>query len=266
MSNIYVTFSGDRYHESTKRIVEDAPKFGADAVHVYDNLWLERCRPGYWDRMSWFREQRHRKESGPRGIDWFTWKALVILDALGRVEPGDVVLYTDGDCYPIGDLRPLFQRCRDDRGVMLFEAIGCPQRVWTKRDCYIAMGCDREEYHSARHTVARFLLFQKDALFPAEQFVGEWLGFTANPIINTFKPSVLGKPELPGFVQHRCEQSVLSNLRVKYGCKLYREACQFGDGQPQDQEIYPTVFHQEGRHSYSPDGYVGGSVFANVRD
>ena len=77
--NIYATFSGAMYNDTTRRIIEDAPRFGADAVWVYDDHWLVTHRGGFYSRMRYFFEHH-----ASRGFGWFTWKPFVILDALNR--------------------------------------------------------------------------------------------------------------------------------------------------------------------------------------
>jgi hypothetical protein len=271
---IYATFSGSKYHDTTQRIVEDAPKFGVDEVRVADDFWLKNFRPDYWEKVSWFRNRHNGKEGGPRGVDWFVFKPFVVLDAFRRLNDGDIVLWTDADTFPIADLSWLYDQCERDGGAMLFAARGCINSVWTKRDVFVAMGCDQPKYHEAWQTVGRFMLFQKGGAFPVEDFLGQWLGFTANPMINTFEPSILGLPDYPGFRENRCEQSVLSNLRVRYGLPLYREACQFGcfsekAHSAREIDIPRQFFHQEGAHSYRP-GFTGdeseGSAFRTVED
>lgn len=278
MSRIYVTFSGSRYHEQTQRIVEDAPKLGADAVWVYDNWWLEHCRPEYWRKMEWFRNHRHKNEERARGVDFFCFKPFVLLDALSRASDKDIILYSDADCFPIADLSPLFEQCERDNGVMLFNARGCVAKEWTKRDAFILTGCDTPEYHNAWQAVARFMLFQKGNYFPVRKFLGQWLGFTANPLINTFDPSII-EPDQPELKEPRCEQAVLGLLAQRCGVKLHREACEFGCwDQPEDHPEVPEryrygvpyqMFSQQGRHTYRP-GYTGdeseGSVFRNVHE
>jgi hypothetical protein len=259
-----LTFSGAKYHDTTERIVEDAPRFGVDRVWVTDDYWLRHYRPAYWDRVRWFREH-----PGVRGVDWFCFKPFVIADVFRRLPPGDTLLWLDADTYPMHDLSALYETCKRDGGVMLFNVLGCRNGWYTKRDALIVMGADSPEYLEPFQAVARFALFEKGAAFPAEKFLGEWLGFTANPFANTFDASVLGPPEHEGFIENRCEQSVLSCLAVRYGVRLYREACEFGNGGKEDWDLYPQLFHQCGSHSYRP-GYTGdeteGSAFRNVLD
>lgn len=260
--NYLATFSGARYHDTTRRIIEDSPRFGVDDVLVYDDYWLKTRRPEFVERMKWFWE--HPKH---RGCGWFTFKPFYILDALSRLDKGDTLLALDADTFPIADLSVLFRQCRADGGVMLFSAVGCWNNVWSKRDAMIAMGCDSPKYQDAQHAVARFCLFQKGGAFPAEEFVGQWLGFTACPLINTFDQSVLG-PELPMFRENRTEQTVLTNLAHRYGLKLYREACEFGNSVDNDKDLYGQLFVQDGRHTYGPGDRdeSAGSRYRNVND
>lgn len=269
--NWLATFSGSRYHDTTRRIVEDAPRFGADRMLVYDDVWLRECRPDFCRRVAYLFDARHGGEPRPRGVCWFAWKALVIWDAFRRIATGDTLLYLDADTYPVAPLGPLFERCRADGGVMLFRAEGCPQGHWTRRDVFLVMGTDRPEYWNATQAVARFALFQKGGTFPVDEFLGEWLAYSCNPLCTTFAPGViapaLGLPELPGFTEHRCEQSVLGMLAVLYGVRLYREACEFGNDSDADRDVMPTnVFVQHGAHTYGPAGGGEGSSFRNVWD
>ncbi len=263
--NVYITFSGERYHDTTQRIVEDAPKFGADRVLVYDDHWLRTKRPQHLvDSAHLVNHPRNR------GVNWFAFKPFVILDALDRVTDDDVVLFTDGDTYPIAPLNTLFDIGRRD-GLMLFRANGWPhQRVWCKRDCFLVMGLDEPRYHESQCGCARFMVFTRRQ----RAFLEEWLRYCLILEATTFDPSVLGQPELAGFKEHRCEQAIMSLLAEKYGHRLYREACEFGDttdpqGLPDsllDRDLYPRLFTQIYGNSYSPGFVYPGSAFRNVND
>jgi hypothetical protein len=262
MKRIYITFGGAAYDETTARIVQDGPKFGADEVWVYDDAWLITTE--FYEVNKWLWSFPHTNPSLPgnaRGFGWFCWKPLVIMHALTRCQPDDIVLYTDADTYPIADLTPLYEECDRIGGQMMFRAEGWTQRQWCTQKCYDVMAMSREYRESdAPHGVARFMLFQAGKYRPA-QFITEWLTYCLNPLCTSFQHSHDG-PEAPGFIEHRTEQAIMTNLCHKYGLKLYREACQWGVGHDRDQELYPQTFVQVGTQGDKSD--LRGSRFRNV--
>lgn len=260
MKRICITFSGAAYTPTTRRIVEDAPKLGADEVLVYDDVWLMEQEFFYSPEFQ--RIYTHKgvgNPNGGRGFGWFAWKPFVIMDALKRCEDGDIVLYTDADTVPIAPFGMLYDECARRNGMMLFSAVGCWNSMWTKRDCLIVMGQDEPKYRDCQHAVARFMLFQKGR-WRVQQFLMEWLTYCLNPFATTFEPSVLA-PEYPELREHRTEQSIFTLLAHKYGEKLYREACQFGVHMPDDKDLYQQLFEQIG--AALPKS-LSGSPYRNV--
>ena len=270
---VLITFSGARFHDTTKKIVEDGPRFGATDVFVYDDYWLRVWRPGFWAAT------KHLVYPGNRGVNWFCWKPYVILDALEIVGPEDTVFYVDGDTYPVADLRPVFDITASD-GIMLFKANGWPhQRVWCKRACFAIMGQDEPKYHEAHCGCARFMGFTQQHA----PFLREWLSYCVVKDCTTFDLDPKYGPELPGFREHRCEQAILTNLAHKYGYGLYRECDDSGEivwpdnggleaaqaDVSSDRELYPQLFKQEWGNSYAPNTEKvdtgQGSVFRNVQ-
>jgi hypothetical protein len=256
MTKWYITFSGAQYHNTTARIVNDAPRMGADKVLVYDDQWLQSHRQEFVQQNKWAWEHPQT-----RGYGWFIWKPFILLDVLDRMAPGDIVLFTDADTYPIHDFSMLYDKCQNDgQGIMLFSAVGCAHKNWCKRDQLIVMAQDSDRYRLTQHGVARFMLFQKGPWRP-RQFLMEWLTYCVNPLANTFDPSVIA-PEYPDLHQPRCEQAIMTNLAHKYGYHLHREACQFGNSVDNEKDLYPQLFFQDGSHSYGQKRF--GSDFANV--
>lgn len=233
---------------------------GADSTLVYDDVWLTE-QPLYRDpRFQWLLNHRGAgNPNGGRGVGWFAWKPVVIQDALSRCDPGDIVLYTDADTYPVAPFGVLYEECARRDGIMLFSAVGCLNQWYTKRDCLVAMGMDDDKYRFCQHAVARFMLFQAGNQ-RANDFLAEWAYWVLDPRCQTFEPSALA-PEYPELIEHRTEQSVFTLLAHKYGEKLYREACQFGESVNDDRELYGQLFHQKGTdRPKSPNG----SVFRNT--
>ena len=230
--NLLVTFGGNGYDHVTERVMSAALRVGVDEVRVYDDVWLEghpfRHMPG--NRWLWETEER-------RGMGWHAFKPLIVLDAMDRfaedlytVAGGDVILYLDGDTFPTGkDLRPLFDRARQEQ-IVLFDYVGHePQSTWCTRNCFVAMGQDEPRYHEALHGCARFGLFLVGS-WMARQFLYEWLAYCVNPDANGRHPRPSLGPNLPGFKEHRTDQAIYTNLAHKYGLHLYPEPSEPGEG------------------------------------
>lgn len=254
MKRIYITFSGKAYDATTKRIVEDAPKFGVDEVRVYDDRWL--IETGFRAYNMWLFETAKRF-----GFGWCSWKSFVIQQALMGQDSSAVVLYTDADTYPIADLSPIFDGCRNSKeGMFLFEAQGCPNDRFTRRDCFIAMGMDDPKYSGLSHACGRFQLFRPT--FLAAQFLAEWWAYSVNPMCQTVTLSKYGK-DAEIYHRHSNEQSVLTLLAHKYGIPLHREACQFGwPATTHPEDTYPQLFHQE--YCTGDRNDLSGSSYRNV--
>ena len=239
---ICITFGGEVYDGPTALTVLLAKKFGADDFWVYDDYWLVTERREFYEQNRWLWEHHYK-----RGFGWYAWKPFILLNAFDRMQDGDVVLYTDADTFPVDDFSVLYETCARDGGIMLFKAGGNVNRrftqgQWCKRDCFVVMNQDEPKYYAAEAGVARFMLFQKGP-WRARQFLMEWLTYCVNPLATTFDPSLLAG-EVNGFVEHRTEQAIMTNLAHKYGLRLYREACELGNSFPEDKDLYPQLFSQ----------------------
>jgi hypothetical protein len=252
MRRIYITFSGKAYDTTTREIVDRAPGLGADEVWVYDDRWFIETYPQLMAANAWLFNTPVKF-----GFGWLFWKPFIILDALRRLEKGDVVLYTDADTYPIADLTCLFEGCARD-GIFLFEAVGCENDRFTRKDCMIAMGLDDPKYYGRTHGCGRFQLFRAGSAL-GQQFLMEWYTYAINPMCQLREPSKYG-PDLPGYTRHSNEQSILTMLAHKYNVPLHREACQFGwPATTHPEDTYPQLFHQQycdgNRLDYSGSSY-----------
>jgi hypothetical protein len=253
LKKIYCSFGGSAYDATLRHIVEDAPGFGIDEIRIYDDRWLTTT--DFFKLNRWIFDLRSRQEH--RGFGWYCWKPYLILLEMERAQPGDIVLWSDGDCFPIADLKFLFDRCRTDDGIMLFAAEGWTQGQSTKRSCMRAMACDTYDYRHAQHATARFALFEAGN-WRAKQFLMEWLAYCLNPACVGLEP---GADEYPEYREHRSDQSILTNLAHRYGLNLYREADEFGDGTQRDRDLYGTLFRQIYRSGIDS---LNGSKWRNV--
>jgi hypothetical protein len=156
-------------------------------------------------------------------------KPLCILKALKRAETGDVVFFHD--IHPQGSrnngnwitrsIEPVRNFCAANNGIAAGVALPQygPNRIWTKRDCFILMDCDSEKYWNHPQISCRFSMWQ--ATDDVIRFVEEWLDYCLDPRIFCDQDNVMGKNNLPGFRQHRFEQSILTNLVIKNNIHTY---------------------------------------------
>lgn len=240
MKNVLVTFSGKAYDEATGLIVERGLTMGADEVMVFDDRWL--IDTGYVAMHPWLYQPEPSFSSGANfGFGYCSWKAFVILSAMDKLQDGDVVLYTDADTYPVNQFWQLFERCRQAGGVFLFTEHGCSTLRFTKGDCFLAMGMPIKE---SVHGCGRFSLWQKGPLL-SRQMLTEWWAYSVNPRCMLWDKSIL-QPDQPEFYRNSTEQSVLTNLGVKYGVPFHRNPDQGGvDQQGLPGDDYPQLFEQK---------------------
>jgi hypothetical protein len=110
---------------------------------------------------------------------------------------------------------------------MLFRTHKHLNKTWTKRDCFVLMGCDSAEYWEAEQLMGGFSIFMKNE--KNIKFLQEWLHYCCNKFIITDTPNTCGLENLPEFVDHRHDQSVLSILGVKHNIEIYRDPSQWGN-------------------------------------
>lgn len=239
MRKIVVTFSGKAYDATTRRTVEQSPKLGADEVWVYDDKYL--MESGYYETNRWLFEAKSQIQNNgvwyQHGFGWCSWKGFVLLDALSRISEGDIVLYLDADTFPIAPFGQLFDACAAERGVFLFDE-GVSNARFTKADCMAVMGLPIAD---GAHACGRFSLWQKGPFLP-RQMLTEWWAYSINPRCTLWDTSAL-VADPPAYYRNSTEQSVLSNLAIKYGIPLHRSP----DGTPsgsQDLDLYGQVFEQ----------------------
>lgn len=227
-----VNYATKNFYRSQERLNVSAQKFGIDQVFFYreeDLLGTE-----------FYRKNREILDQ-PRGAGYYIWKPYVILDALSKVNENDMVVYCDSGIEIIDDLDPLFEICHKQGGIVLFQTHGHQNKTWTKRDSFVLMGCDSTEYWDAQQLMGGFSIFMKNER--NIKFVEEWLHYCCNKFIVTDIQNVCGLENLPGFKDHRHDQSVLSILGVKHNIEIYRDPSQWGNGFSYANSPYGTLLN-----------------------
>ena len=171
-----------------------------------------------------FVEKHKNIFSQPRGFGYWLWKPLIIYGIMSKLQEGDFVIYSDAANVITNDISPLFTRCAEQGGILLFENKNgsWDGRIWknneyTKADCFNLMGCTSDEYVFGNQVDAAIQVYQKNER--TAKFLKEYLDYCQDERILTDMPNTTGENH-EGFRDHRHDQSVLSLLAIKYGIKL----------------------------------------------
>lgn len=212
MKVVLTNLSNEKFYKSRISLNASAKLYGVDEVYSFDFETQIRNSAFYRNNGSIMSQKR--------GLGYWLWKPYIILQVLESLAENDIVIYSDCGIEIIDNLEPLISICRHQEQVLLFGNRNYLNGHYTKRDCFVLMNCDNERYWYSMQCDAAFMIFKKTAF--TMQFVQEWLDYCKNETALTDVPNSLGKMNLPGFVEHRHDQSIISLLAEKYNISLYR--------------------------------------------
>lgn len=220
-------------------VLETARRHGADSVRGWtgDDIRALSIYPDYREVLD-----------APRGAGYWAWKPLIILEELNALPDGDVLIYSDAGRadrpYRIDrPLREVVDWVLRERDGMLpgvyIPQWGANQR-WTKAECFAAMGCDTPAIRLHPQIQATFSVWQ--AHDRSRAFVARWARWCLDPRAVADERIDPGLREADDFIDHRHDQSVLTNLALLEGLR--------GFGDPMHAIVGPF------RHS-SIDKHIG---------
>jgi hypothetical protein len=148
------------------------------------------------------------------GAGWWIWKPYFILETLKSSNEGDFIIYCDcGDMFSPGLKSYVENTVTEDDQCLLLVGNNINGQ-YTKRDCFIKMNCDEQDYHNSNQLEVGFMVWK--VCEESIKTVSEWLEFCTDSQIINNDASTLGE-ELDGFVSHRNDQSVLTNIAIRDG-------------------------------------------------
>jgi hypothetical protein len=151
-----------------------------------------------------------------RGLGLCVWKPYIILNAFKNMNEGECAVYVDSADILHPDIFDYIDNKIKENNILLVPSPNRNlQKHFTKRDCFIMMDCDKQEYWDAIQIEAGLVVAKKNET--TIKILEEWLHFCKNENIITDIPNICGVDNLTNFVTHRHDQSIMSNLAVKYG-------------------------------------------------
>ena len=232
MKKYIVSFcsSGNRGNEEfwklrQKRLNENSLKNGnIDGIFSWNGEKLKKT--------DFYKNNRNILDSS-RGAGYWAWKPYIILDSLSKIDNGDFIIYYDVGSkrtnFQINtDINPLIEwACQNNNGIL--SGAYRPDtlnRRYTKRDCFYYMDCDEEKYWEHPQILATWSIWQKNEL--SMNIISDWLNFCKDHRIITDVQNQCGLSNFDGFVDHRHDQSILTNIFIKYGLRCYNNTISSG--------------------------------------
>ena len=166
-----------------------------------------------------FREKYKDVLSFKRGYGYWIWKPYLILKTLLESTNDDIVLYIDSTDLPTLKLFEFVNNHFEKNDILLFKQ-HYHHDEWTKRDCFVLMDCDGEIYHNKIQLEAGVVGIKKTEF--NINLMNEWLKYCANKFIVTDLPNLCGFTNYNNFKEHRHDQSILTNLAIKYDIPSYQ--------------------------------------------
>ncbi len=156
-----------------------------------------------------------------KGYGWYVWKPQVIVQALSKLNEGDILVYADAGCSLNSRAHPRWAYyidllTRQDGTMISFITPSLPECQWTKGDVL--------DYFNVRNSptitqtgqyMATYFFIKKTST--SVQVMDEWSRASRCLDLITNDPSV--SSDLPGFKENRYDQSLFSIIRKLHPMK-----------------------------------------------
>ena len=205
---VYITY-GDRCCSISKnRACEHALSQGkCDECYAFDRSIID---PEF--------QILHQKIlSTTRGAGLWLWKPYIINKTLHtQLQDGEYLIYADAGIYFVGPVHPALyhMEARDDvfHGVLISSGFH-PMFQYCKRDAFVRQRCDTDQCHQANQVDGAFSFWRKGP--HALRVANAWLADAIDYASISDAANIEGLPNLNGFIDHRHDQAVLTNVMMR---------------------------------------------------
>ena len=209
-----LTYADELYAPMQAKLVEHARE-----LKVFDEIYARNRNELI--QTSFYNDNQHILDVA-KGGGLCAWKPYFILETLKQMDDGDILLYMDsadwiGEWFEYSQYNHvnIKERVLGEMSLheMLLTAGAFPNKYYTKRDAFVYMGCDTEEYHNAIQIEAGVMLLKKSEY--TKKILLEWQKWCCVANVINDEPNICNLPNLDGFVGIRYDQSILSLIAKK---------------------------------------------------
>lgn len=200
-----VSYSDERFGDKSKEYQEFLHKQHKNLVHhKYNREWLEKTE--------FYQENKKVLDHKTGGL--WAWKPFIIMDTLSKVNEGDFIIYCDRkDMFSPGIFNFVENILSEEECCLLLLGNNVNGH-YTKRDTFILMDCDEDDYWNSKQLEAGFSIWRRCK--KSFDILNEYLKYCLDYRVVSDEPSQLGE-ELDKFKEHKYDQSILTNIAIKEG-------------------------------------------------
>lgn len=213
-----ISFATEGFEGPMRILFESASRNGAQSTRGYgrDDVRAMAVYGAHRDILD-----------APRGAGYWAWKPLIILQELQTMPEGEVLIYCDAGRVerPYTIDRSLTEVVdwvvRERSGLLpgIYIPQWGPNERWTKGECFAAMNCDSPAIRKHPQIQATFSIWQ--AHDRSREFVRQWATWCLDARAVSDERIDPGIADAPDFIDHRHDQSVLTNLALMNGLQCF---------------------------------------------
>lgn len=210
-----IFYTDAKYQKREEYLLTRLKDVGFDYVRPYNRRWLENT--GFYIRNREILDM-------PKGGGYWLWKPYIILETMRYLNDGDAVFYMDaGDDILDNNIVGFIRERLEVYDYMIPGLSYRPiNRKYIKKDCFVLLNADTEEFWNTPQNEAGTLVFKKTRF--NEELLEDWLSCCEDKRILTDIPNICGEND-KDFIEHKHDQSILSILTtkrmMKYDERLY---------------------------------------------
>uniref|UniRef100_A0A6C0JIT1 Nucleotide-diphospho-sugar transferase domain-containing protein n=1 Tax=viral metagenome TaxID=1070528 RepID=A0A6C0JIT1_9ZZZZ len=160
--------------------------------------------------------------SGTTGGGWWLWKPYIINNVLSKINENDIVFYLDSKYYFIENFKELYNEYMLKNDILVFKnKPNEPQYLmkhWCKMDVIQKYNIYNEVFNENCNICwAGAIIIKKTP--NTVLYIKEWLDIAAVYENITLSPSKI--KDHSEFIEHRCDQSLLSVVLIKNNIKTH---------------------------------------------
>lgn len=224
---------------------ENAKKSQRESATTVGNI-TKVIEYSFEDMDQQFKDENKEILAESRGAGYWLWKPYFILKTLQTLNENDILIYCDTAMIFMSSIDVYINAMKSS--ILLFEHnVDYIEKQFTKGDVFKELDAYDPTITDSVQLDASHSLWKKDEKSLA--FVTEWLDLCKNKQLISDDPSIT--PNLPGFAEHRHDQSILSVLaKVKkdqYNIQIEKSATDYG-GDARNSPLPVLLHHHRNRN------------------